>query len=227
MMGGYSTKYTLLFDMYMLFCCSHPILVLNTVYLLIMYTSIWDLSPDLHIQWPTQHLHLGIVLVIYLVTLSPKSVYESLLLDAGHGTLKTTFPRSPCDWLPVRFPQMECWETMEGRYSQSVGHLAPYALDPPFISAAVWWTVPCMLTMFYLKDLPLSFIFYASRLSLKPETPLAYVQMHHNFRWVNIPAENPQLVRLAVNIFWLSYGQFQEEFWILDTSRRNNTVPTA
>lgn len=179
-MGGYSTKYTLLFDMYMLFCCCHPILVLNTIYILIMYISIWDLSPDLHIQSPTQHLHLGIVLVIYLVTLSPKSVYESLLLDAGHGTLKTTFPRFPRDWLPFRFSQMGCWETMEGGgYSQSVGYLASYALDPPFISAAMWWIVPCMLTMFYLKDLTLSFIFYASGHSLKPETPLAYVQMHH------------------------------------------------
>lgn len=44
------------------FCWSHSVLALSTIYILI-YTSVCDLSPDLHIWWPTQHLYLDIVLV--------------------------------------------------------------------------------------------------------------------------------------------------------------------
>lgn len=43
---------------------------------------------------------------------------------------------------------------------------------------------------FCLKDLPLSFVFYASRLSPKPEDPLSlFTDAALNFRWFNTPAE--------------------------------------
>lgn len=53
----------------------------------------WCISPlrlplDLYIQWSTQRLHLNIVLVIYLMALSPKSTLKFCLLMLVRGHCK-------------------------------------------------------------------------------------------------------------------------------------------
>lgn len=80
---------------------------------------------------------------------------------------------------------------------------------------------------FCLKDLPLSFIFYAPELSPKPEDPLSlYADAALNFRWLITPAEKSQVVGLA------KYSSLMAFIWailggILDTTRRRSPVSTA
>lgn len=86
----------------MLLCCYHPILALNIIYIL-MCISICDLSPDFYIQWSTQHLHLILVLVIYLMALSSKSTLKFCSLMLVMVTQKITFLSFSCRQLLLDF----------------------------------------------------------------------------------------------------------------------------
>ena len=126
----------------MLFCWSRPILALNTIYIS-MYISIPVLSPDLH-TWGLSAIFTWILyLVIYLITLSPRSALWNCLLILVVGLWKLYFPDSlAADFLLVS--QMESWEGVK-RW------VWPHALGPPFISAAVCQAVLFTLTVLRLK----------------------------------------------------------------------------
>lgn len=162
------------------------------------------------------------------MTLSPKLFFETLLIDAVYGALKTTFHRFPCHWLPVRVSQMKSSERMKGGCSQFFGYLT-YLISPwsTFYFSYSAANSTMNTDALCLKDLPLSFIFYASGLSPKPDDSLnLFADTALNFRWFNTLAEKSQVVGLAkypslLAFMWTILGR------ILGTTHRRSPVSTA
>ena len=78
----------------------------NTQFIFYVYLHLRPVS-DFYIQWSTQHLHLNLGLVIYLMAFSPKSTLKfcSLMLVMVMVILKTTFLRFSCPQIPLDFPK--------------------------------------------------------------------------------------------------------------------------